>query len=104
MKGKVQITLYFMELLISIGLDCISYLLLYMISLFDLDCQDETLSISEEDKHIIENAKKFVERFFHRYCKQHFGWKKGSSTKMEIAQILHEIENVTLIHTMESLM
>lgn len=75
-----------------------------MLSLFDLDLQDETLNISDEDKDVIENAKKFVETFFHRYCKQKFGWKKGSSKKMEIAHFLNEIENVTLIRTMENLM
>ena len=89
---------------LQIGLDCISYILLYIISLFDLDLDDENLDISEDDKHEIEKAKNFVESFFHRYCKQHFGWKKGSSKKMEISHFLNEIENVTLIYTMENLM
>ena len=81
-----------------------SYILLYMISLFDMDWKDEALDISDDDIQNIEKAKRFAETFFHRYCKHHFGLKKGSAKKMEIGQFLSETENVTLITTMENLM
>ena len=102
------------------ALDAICYIVLYMSTMFEYEDEEENeKQVTKNDKEIIEKvlqiryiifgssfnlkAKKIINLFFKRYSKLCIGWKKGSSKKMEIEQFLKEIENVTLIQTMQDL-